>query len=110
MRFLKIILSSFRTFLSFNTQLSDNQQYLFPVLKNSKQHTGFSIRYNALPERFNKFNNQPIIKHFQNPLHIEGHSTTTKVAGCFFLHKNKYNHCIWSDMIYLLKFICGATL
>lgn len=31
MRFLKIILSSFRTFLPSNTYLSDNQQCLFPA-------------------------------------------------------------------------------
>lgn len=55
MRFLKIILSSFRTFLPSNTYLSDNQQCLFPASENKANHISI-MHWHIYYETFSRYN------------------------------------------------------
>ena len=52
---------------------------------NSKQHAGFQLDIMHCQSVLTNSITNPFSSTFKNPLHIEGHSTTTKVAGCFFL-------------------------
>ena len=52
---------------------------------NSKQHAGFQLDIMHCQSVLTNSITNPLSSTFKKPLHIEGHSTTTKVAGCFFL-------------------------